>query len=523
MIRIRGLLAGLSAISFAVTAGASGPAALRPATQVAPAPPTRWREPVVRCLDTLIEHGTDHYGPVTTPMLMAILDLNTYDSPQRPPMLDANVRTEDRPDHGRRSPGGSNLWMDMPTLRVMYRVSELTGDAKYARAADAYIKSAFARAVKPNGLLAWGSHIYYDAYQDAPGGDGDGTGPHEILIQIPIWEEMYRVDPAMVRRQAEAIWKWHIVDKDTGMHNRHDDGHKGCDFAFSGGSFAVAFAFMYAKTGEPVWLDRARLVAGWHDRHRNPQTGLIPDAPSTGDRYDATHCFTTVTGPHASQLLRCYELTRDPHFRDLAVGYIRAYDRHGWNEQAGNYWGMLALDGTSVPEQPRGADYDVWKPTGLVDIWRTTMYSYEMPLIAAEASVYAYDLCDQEDDRRAMLEAARHWARAVAGALPPQPGRRWKKELLETLPKLKDTGGTYAENYGRAISFHVGLYHITGDETALARAEELAGEAIDKLYVNGLFRGHPAKDYYQANDGVGFLLHALLQLDALPGKWQLAF
>jgi len=34
------------------------------------------------------------------------------------------------------------------------------------------------------------------------------------------------------------------------------------------------------------------------------------------------------------------------------------------------------------------------------------------------------------------------------------------------------------------------------------------------MYVNGLFKGHPAKPYYQANDGVGFLLYALLELDA---------
>jgi hypothetical protein len=74
-----------------------------------------------------------------------------------------------------------------------------------------------------------------------------------------------------------------------------------------------------------------------------------------------------------------------------------------------------------------------------------------------------------------------------------------------------------------AISFFVGLYHITKDVAHLQRANTLAREAVDELYVNGIFRGHPAKDYYQANDGVGFLLHALMQLDALPERWRLAF
>ena len=75
---------------------------------------------------------------IVTPMLMAILDVNTLESPENPPMLDAEVRTEGRPNHGRRSPGGSNLWHDLATVRAMYRVSETTGDPKYTAAADAY-------------------------------------------------------------------------------------------------------------------------------------------------------------------------------------------------------------------------------------------------------------------------------------------------------------------------------------------------------------------------------------------------
>ena len=41
---------------------------------------------------------------------------------------------------------------------------------------------------------------------------------------------------------------------------------------------------------------------------------------------------------------------------------------------------------------------------------------------------------------------------------------------------------------------------------------------MSKLYYNGLFRGHPAKPYYEATDGVGFLLYALLELDQAVKK-----
>ena len=95
--------------------------------------------------------------------------------------------------------------------------------------------------------------------------------------------------------------------------------------------------------------------------------------------------------------------------------------------------------------------------------------------------------------------------------------KRFKKELEAALPEIKKTGGTYAENYGRAISFFLHLYRASGKDKCLEHAEDLAREAVEKLYANDLFKGHPAKPYYQANDGVGYLLWALLDLDE-PAK-----
>ncbi len=492
---------------------------LERSVELAPARPMSYRDYVRNCLDVLISEGLDHYGPVHSAMIMGILDVYSHVSPEQPPMLDANIRTEERPDHGRRSPGGSNLWLDQPTLGVLYRMSEITGDKKYASAADDYIAAAYKYASKPNNLLYTGSHSYHNAFTETFGGDGI----HETLIKLAQWDAMHRVDPERFRRYVDALWQWHVVDKKTGLHNRHDDAKAGCDFAFSGGTFATAFAFMYKATGERDYLDKARLVTSWHYDNRSTATGLTADCPNLSGRYDGHHCFTTVSGPHAAALLRCYELTRDPYFRDAAVCYIRAFDRYGWDAKGQNYFAMLTLDGTPILKQLGSGGYDIWQPTGYVDVWRTTMYSYEMPLIAAETAVYAWRLCDDPSDKQAMLESARHWARVIEASMPARSGRRWARQLEQALPRARETGGTYAENYGRAISFFVGLYRADGDAHYLDMAKSLAHEAIQKLYANGLFRGHPAKDFYQANDGVGFLLHALLQLDALPSDWELAF
>ena len=484
---------------------------------IAPAPPqeeaTRWRDVVATCLDNLLEHGTDRYGDVHSPMLMSVIDVRTNDAPREPEVLDGLVRSEGRMH--RINPGGCDLWDDQPLLRTMYALSELTGDAKYAQAADAYTRAYFERAKKANGLLAWGSHIYYDAYKDAPGGDGDGAGPHEILVLCPNWERMWRVAPEAVRREIELIWEWHVVDKETGLHNRHDDKHPGCDFAFSGGEFAYAFAFLYSKTHDPKHLGWAKTVFGRHWNARNPDTDLTPDAPGTGERYDAHHCFTTLPGPHASLLLKSYEVTDDPWFKDVALAYIRAYLEHGWNKSTRHYYGMLTLDGRPVREEGKlAAGYDVWKPTGYVDVWRAIMFSYEFPLIAAQTPLYAHEITGDKD----ALESAENWAVNIRAEMPPGTGRRWRKDLIEALPGAEEKGGTYAENYGRAISFFLRLHYAAGDPIDLVTAQVLAIEATDKLIENGWVKGHPAKPYYSSTDGVGYLLYALLELSAYPKR-----
>jgi len=472
-----------------------------------------WRKFVIQCLDTLIEHGRDVYGPIKTPMLMAVIDVRTLQAPENPDLYDSYIRTEGRPTHGRRSPGGCNLWLDMPTLRTMYHVSKITGNAKYAQAADDYIQAVFKYAVKPNGLLYWGSHSYYHAYRDKYGGDGY----HEILILHPEWQEMYRLNPQAVRREVDGIWKWHIIDPETGDSNRHDD--KGAtgrgSFGFSSGSYAIAFSFMYSVTKEKQYLEKAKKVADWHWRHRHPETNLASD--THGPRHPAG-----AAGTHTSQLLRCYELTGDSYFRDIAFTYIKAYEKYGWDEQARTYWGMLELDGTHLAAQPPDFKLEdpagYWYPTGHVALWRTLMFPYEFPLIAAQASIYAYELSSDEAGIKdpELLKTALHWAEAIEKQLPPQSGRRWKHKLEEALPDVRRTGGTYAENYGRAISFFVHLYQATKNTRYLYLARNLAREAVEKLYENGLFKGHPAKPYYETNDGVGFLLFALLELDE-PG------
>lgn len=483
----------------------------------------KWRGYVERCLGTLVEHGTDRYGPVQSPLIMAVIDVRTLESPEKPELLDSLVRLENRLH--RRGERGSNFWYDQKTLKCMYRLSRLIGDAKYATAADSCAAYALKNCRKSNGLLVWGSHIYWDCYKDEASGDDGGKGPHEILVFQPEWEEMYRVNPVAVREEIEGIWKWHVIDKKTGYHNRHDDGRRGFDFAFSGGSLILAFAFMHKATQEPRWLERARLVSDWHWNARNKKTGLTPDTPGSRNRYDGRHSFTNQAGLFASQLLGAYEMTADTYFRDVAIAYIKTFDKYGWDPKSSTFHAMLKLDGTPIPARAKASGYDRWSPTGHVNVWRTSIFSYEFTLAAAQAAIYAWEQSAKEPGERdpELLRVALRWAGVVEGALPPHTGRRWKEELEAAMPAVIKTGGAYAEDYGRAISFFVHVYRATKDPKHLRLAEGLAGEAVEKLFENGLFKGHPAKPYYETTNGVGLLLWALLELDApleeLPGAF----
>ena len=105
---------------------------------------------VTKCLDTLVEHGTDRYGPKQTPVLVSILDTQTRQCPARPAALDEAWRVLRRE---RRNPAGANLLMDQPLVKTMAAVSSVTGEEKYRQCADRYIEWYLKNLVDDKGLL----------------------------------------------------------------------------------------------------------------------------------------------------------------------------------------------------------------------------------------------------------------------------------------------------------------------------------------------------------------------------------
>lgn len=459
---------------------------------------------VKECIETLIEFGTDRYGPIHSPILVSIFDMESMSCPENPEKLDEDFRVIRR---GRRNPAGANLLTDQKLLETMFFLSAATGNQKFAESARAYMDYYLKNLVDDKGFFWWGWHRHYDVYRDTR--DGHLGNPHEIhAINGIAWDKLWEINPDAVRKEIEAIWKWHVIDKKTGEINRHGDGRSGCDFSMSAGSFIHAFAFLYTKTKDGIWLERARLLAHYYWNRRNPDTDLFPERPNAGsNRFDGSSFVTSITGPYCRALLKTYEITGDPTFKDLALAHLRAYARYGFDKKTGKFWGALKLSGTVIPGPRVIGGYAQYEPRGHLDLWQPYAAGYEHPLHTALTYTYAYQISKD----RTFLVTAERFAKWIADTQPStmMKERTWYEEFSRAFGHQ----GTYAGKYGQTISFFVHLYVLTKKEEYLKLAQGMADEAIEKLYYKGLFRGHPAKPYYEAIDGVGYLLYAMLALD----------
>jgi hypothetical protein len=91
--------------------------------------------------------------------------------------------------------------------------------------------------------------------------------------------------------------------------------------------------------------------------------------------------------------------------------------------------------------------------------------------------------------------------------------QRWVR-ILRACPPHAAPQGAYAESIGRAISLLHRAADVLDDPSLLELAQDYAARATATLFTEGMFTGHPDKPRYEAVDGVGLLLLALLELQA---------
>jgi len=138
-----------------------------------------------------------------------------------------------------------------------------------------------------------------------------------------------------------------------------------------------------------------------------------------------------------------------------------------------------------------GPKETIYQPGDYSDLWEPLFPAHDYPMPFAESCLNLYLLTGKEIYR----EACWLWANQIHASLPARSGK-----------------GGYAEHYGRCIHFLLAYKEVFGEPLVYDLAIDLCDEAIEFLFAQDMFRGHPGEDRYDALDGVGFLLLALIRL-----------
>ena len=258
-------------------------------------------------------------------------------------------------------------------LRGLVAASVVTGKAKYRRAAEAATAYALEHLVDPvSGLGWWGAHAYYDLKSGSL--DSGPAAMHELKYDYPFYDLWYEVNPQATARFIESFWSAH-VDLESewllfgrpgylGVAGPRGRVHPGeLAFILTAADLFYAAGFLYSKSGESLWRQRALALAERCARLRDPNTGLGPEILDVFDpsfdrqtfRLSLGHLGVTAANllEHVrsalyalAQLHLAEILPEDASgpFRQWAVEDLEAYARHGYDEAEDGFFAMRRTD-----------------------------------------------------------------------------------------------------------------------------------------------------------------------------------
>jgi hypothetical protein len=475
------MLASCLALMLALTANRVALAQ----TTTTPAASTPYLRTVRRYADTLLERGRDTYGPIKTHLILSALDRDTLAPLTTRPAAPGGIRESDRPGAADRPLAGANPQLDENLYRVLYTLSEIAGESRYADAADTSLAWFLKNTASPvTHLLPWGEHLAWDTLADEAV-TGIREPVHEFARPWILWDRCFQLAPAPSRRFALALWEHQISDHSTGAFDRHAyfnklDKRTGRDFPRHAGFYIRTWAAAYAHTQDATFLDAIETVVARYESKRHPRTGLInawadePNAWPTSELSLAIDCHAAagrVPDPLASRL-RQFAAREDETFLQLphepaTKGFVYNVRRDSGQPESSRWPGHSSL---------WGAKYGA-APTGMIAMMclerdHQTNHPAYRKLIVASADAY--------------LRAS-----------PPPDHDLWPMTL------------------GHAISTELAAYRITCEEKYLAHARQLADRSIELFWEDrALPRASSKTHHYEAITGADTLALALLELHA---------
>lgn len=414
--------------------------------------------------ENTIRFCRDTYGSRHTPLLVCQLDVATRS------LLPATSKLYTSEGRGGAGPTMNNLQFDTGRLRLLYGLTEVTGDGRFAAAADEYLTYFMDKLPDADtGFFPWGDHRGYDVVKDEILRDR-----HEFKVAWPLWERMYALNPKAVTRQIDSL-RLHVIDENRSQgFNRHcPPGKVPHSMNSSGGAWIAGWAFLFTKTGDAKYLRWARSMADYFWSLRDPETGLLAAHPydpaypaSKSARIGRTEYMDQMTALPANLLRASISLgpKEGAPFREQAIGHMRAFMKGMDIQPDGSFYATFEL-ATGRPLFPRVREGWTHLPQESPGGWANGV----VPLRAPFNLAFACKVTGAEDFRAAFDRF-----------LP-----LFHLERFEQLdgPAQDISAGMMAQ----AIVALLQMQQATGDASYLDKARPLSRYAIAHYYKDGWF------------------------------------
>jgi hypothetical protein len=278
---------GATALAFALSFSA-----LNVAVSGAESPPSRPapvadRLAAVRAFcDLLLERGRDDYGPRKLRLWPNAYDIDRRSVPMPDPA---------KPWPGQvagHAPFGCNLQQQASLLRLLWAMTDVTGDPKYRTAVRDGLRDYFDHAVDPRtGAFPWGTHCSYDVTADTVFSRGRVAVIEEKQADIP-WEILHAVDARATLRAIDHMRLSYDREFTTFFQHRLIDQTEPRSPAFDFGtddatgnhpttmSIVVhlkGWAFAHSVTRDPKYLGWIERAAAITLEPLEPGTGLVTE------------------------------------------------------------------------------------------------------------------------------------------------------------------------------------------------------------------------------------------------------
>ena len=424
-------------------------------------PASAYLDVVRRYADTMIERGRDTYGPQKTGLLLSALDRMTLAPLTVRPAPPGGIRRGDRPGQPWSAMTGANPHLDENLRRVLYTLSQITGDSQYAKVADEELSWFFRNTLSPKtDLLPWGEHLSWDCIADKPISGGEES-MHEFARPWVLWDRCYELAPEQSKRFALGLWNHQIANQKTGGFDRHAPYFEhgpvdGKDFPRHAGFYILTWGHAYKHTKDETFLKAIEALVARFERKRVQKDGTMV---GTIGPLDCETAAGMVPDPLAARLRAFAEKEDELILPDL--------------------------------QKQKGPGPPLWQ----------NGYSASTQASTAMFCLARFEQVGKKDYRDVIIAIA--------------------EQYIDSRPE--EDVDAWPMSFGHAISTQCAAYRFTQNAKYLNQAQRLADLAI-KLYWqdNPLPRASLKTGHYETITGADSLALSLLELHAILNQLQIS-